>query len=49
VERTFEQHLNDGEEQDQPPDQVYLKDNGVEIDLPSQNGVPKIVDAPEDK
>jgi hypothetical protein len=29
----FEQHLNEGEERDQPSDQVDLRDDGVEIDL----------------
>jgi hypothetical protein len=27
--------LNEGEERDQPPDQVDLRDDGVDIDLPS--------------
>jgi hypothetical protein len=29
----FEQHLNEGEKRDQPPDQVDLRDAGVEIVL----------------
>jgi hypothetical protein len=28
--------LNEGEEHDQPPDPVDLRDDGVEIDLPNQ-------------
>ena len=35
----FEQHLNDGAEHGQPPDQVDLADDGVEIDLPSRDEV----------
>jgi hypothetical protein len=40
----FEQHLNEGEERDQPPDQVDLRDDGVVIDLPLNNGGPQLVD-----
>jgi hypothetical protein len=35
----FEQHLDKGEERDQPPDQVNLRDDGVEIDLPSREEI----------
>jgi hypothetical protein len=35
----FEQHLNEGEERDQTPDQVDLSDDGVEIDLPSRENI----------
>jgi hypothetical protein len=35
----FEQHLNEGEERDQPPDQVDLRDDGVDIDLPSREEI----------
>jgi hypothetical protein len=35
----FEHHLNEGEEQDQPPDQVDLRDDGVNIDLLSESAL----------
>jgi hypothetical protein len=35
----FEQHLNEGEEHDQPPDQVDFRDDGVEIDLSSSEEI----------
>ena len=35
----FEQHLNDGAENNQPPNQVELQDDGVEIDLPSREEI----------
>jgi hypothetical protein len=35
----FEQQLNGGEERDQPPDQVDLREDGVEIDLPSREKI----------
>jgi hypothetical protein len=48
----FEQHLNEGEERDQPPDQVDIRDDRVEIDLTSReeienalkNGGPQLLD-----
>jgi hypothetical protein len=30
----LEQYLNEDKEREKPPDQVDLRDNGVEIDLP---------------
>jgi hypothetical protein len=39
VKGTFEQHLNEGEERSQPSDQVELRDDGVEIDLPSRGKI----------
>jgi DNA primase large subunit len=35
----FEQLLNEGEECDQPTDQVDLRDDGVEIKLPSREEI----------
>jgi hypothetical protein len=35
----FEQHLNEGEKRDQPPDQIDLRDDGVVIDLPSREEI----------
>jgi hypothetical protein len=35
----FEQHLNEGEESEQSPDQVDLRDNGIEIDFPSREEI----------
>jgi DNA primase large subunit len=35
----FEQHLNEGEERDQPSVQVDPRDDGVEIDLPSREKI----------
>ena len=35
----FEQHLNDGAEHDQPPNEVDLADDGVQIDLPSREEI----------
>ena len=35
----FEQHLNDGAERAQPPNEVDLADDGVQIDLPSREEI----------
>jgi hypothetical protein len=35
----FEQQLNEGEERNQPPDQVDLRDDGVDINLPSHEEI----------
>ena len=35
----FEQHLNDGAEHAQPPNEVDLADDGVQIDLPSREEI----------
>jgi hypothetical protein len=35
----FEQHLKEREERDQPPDQVDLRDDGVDINMPSREEI----------
>jgi hypothetical protein len=35
----FEEHLNEGYESEQPTRPVYLRDNGVDIYLPSREDI----------
>jgi hypothetical protein len=39
MERTFEEHLNEGSESEQPTRPVDLRDDGVDIDLPSRKEI----------
>jgi hypothetical protein len=39
----FEQHLNEREDRDKLPDQVDLRDDGVDIDLPSREEIESVL------
>jgi hypothetical protein len=39
MESTFEEHLNEGSESEQPTRLVDLRDDGVDIDLPSREEI----------